>query len=73
MEAGCVRLSKEEAQKYGKRSGKRCREIRKVCIEGEYVNIDEIAARLGIGYAAACKRLQRAQRKPGAVTWAGLS
>lgn len=67
-----MRLEKAEASEYGKRAQKNRRQRNKICIEGEYLNIDEIAARLGVGYDCAAQRLQRARKRPGAITWAVL-
>lgn len=42
------------------------------CIEGERVDMTQIAARLGISKAAASMRMNKLKNKPGAVTWERL-
>lgn len=44
----------------------------KYLIEGEYLNIEEIAARLGVGFDTAKARHTRACKSDGPVTWAKL-
>ena len=68
-----MRLSKGEASEYGRRAQKNRRERNKICIEGEYVNIDEIATRLNVSYRCAADRLARARSKAEAVTWQALA
>lgn len=43
-----------------------------VCIEGEYVTLDEIGSRLGITAHSAGKRLAKARDAAGPITWASL-
>lgn len=42
------------------------------CIEGERLNMTQIAARLGITKAAANARMSKLKNIPGAITWAKL-
>lgn len=42
------------------------------CIEGERVNMQQIAARLEITKAAASMRMMKLREEPGAITWARL-
>lgn len=44
----------------------------KYLIEGEYLNIEEMAARLGVCFDTAKARHARAVKAPGPVTWAEL-
>lgn len=42
------------------------------CIDGESVNAQQIADRLGVGVDTARNRLAREQKSAGPVTWDGL-
>lgn len=68
-----MRLSKHEASEYGKRGQKNRTQDRKHCIEGEYVVIEEIAARIGKCKSIAERRFKRERAKDGPVTWQGLN
>lgn len=43
-----------------------------LCIEGEYVTLEDIARRTGASRGTASKRLSRVRKKGGPVTWASL-
>lgn len=62
-------LSKKDASKYGKRSGVKLKPLRKWCIEGQYVDINAIAERLGNKPGTAYSKLKVAQGMDGPVTW----
>lgn len=63
---------KAEASQYGHRGQKHRDEARKICIEGEYVLIEDIATRIARSKNTAIRRLVRERAKTGPVTWAGL-
>lgn len=62
----------DEARKYGTRGGASKKAAERYLIEGEYVTTTEIGQRLNLHPATAHSRLRKAQRAPGAVTWAAL-
>lgn len=45
----------------------------KFLIEGEYLDAEAIAQRLGVQRPAAYLRLKNARRQPGPITWAKLA
>lgn len=65
-------LNKDEAAKYGARGAKKYADAMKVCIEGEYVTIQDIATRTGVSRDTARLRLHRVRKRHPAVTWALL-
>ena len=58
------------ADKSRKRGGAKMAAL--YCIDGEYVNAEQLAQRLGLPKDRAIRRMQAAKAKPGAVTWASL-
>lgn len=62
----------EGAVKYGRRGRKALTRQMEYCIEGEYVSMVQIAARIGCIPDVAGKRYKREQAKPGPVTWDGM-
>jgi len=62
----------ERAVRYGKRGRKALTMQMQYCIQGEYVHMAQIAARINCTIDAAYKRYQREQAKPGPVTWDGM-
>lgn len=61
------------ARTYGSRGGRAVASTRTYCIEGEYVRMEDIAARLGVHYDTASHRLRRERAGAETVTWAGLA
>lgn len=61
------------AKAYGRRGGHKATGAQKLCIEGELVNMEEIAARLGVSPSAARKRHKRALASGvQCITWEAL-
>lgn len=61
------------AKAYGRRGGQKATGAQKLCIEGELVNMEEIARRLGISPSAARKRHKRALASGAQrITWEAL-
>lgn len=62
-----------EVQPHHRASGLRSARRGKVfCIEGEFVNIHEIAARLGVKRDVAYTRMKKLRTTDGPITWATL-
>lgn len=63
--------SKEAQTAAAKRGAKKVAQA-KFLVEGEYVNADQIAARIGVHPTTARERLKSAKKMPGPVTWERL-
>lgn len=58
---------------YGRRGGQKATGAQKLCIEGELVNLQEMASRLGVSPSAASKRYKRALASGAQrITWEAL-
>lgn len=61
------------AKTYGRRGGQKATGAQKLCIEGELINLQEIACRLGVSPSAARKRYKRALASGAQrITWEAL-
>lgn len=69
---GCPDLRADQQRKSIKGRAAQAARVGRYCIEGEYVTVRDITARLGVAETTAEKRLRTAQKAPGAVTWAAL-
>ena len=64
-----MKLTKDEARKYGRRGAKARQHQWKYHVEGEYVSTKEIAARAGISESTVKRRIQAST---GPLTWQGF-
>lgn len=61
------------AKTAGRRGGRKTTGAQKLCIEGELVNLQEIASRLGVSPATASRRYKRALASGAQnITWEAL-
>lgn len=65
-------LTKEEARHYGAKGSKTYADNLTWCIEGEMLTTVQMAERLGEKPDTVRRRLRKAQKKDGPVTWADL-
>lgn len=64
--------TKELSKVYSRRGNAKRHVNNSLCIDGEYVTIEQIAERLGCSYDAARGRLNTLRTKPDPITWEAL-